>query len=308
VTNPDALDLFLQGLAWHNKGPTSENLSRARGFFERALVLDPDNVDALVFMAFVECLTATYLLSADRAPHLAAAEAGLTKALSLTPEHAGAHNILGVVLGWTKRGEQGIAECERALAIDRNLARGDLGILHRRLLPLSLAFVMRVDGERWLAFEQTRIESWRVGDRPFRTLRGQAVGQYLQPSSVFICIFLSVNSGRNARAPPAVHRGWSRGGDGRTRTKRLEGRARHRPAAALASRQTAMAALGLENRQRAAVRRRAASLEAPSHRGLKGHPWAVQKAYGSTALACLGNQAAEGPCQSAVVLMLADNR
>jgi tetratricopeptide (TPR) repeat protein len=122
VTNPDALDLFLQGLAWHNKGPTSENLSRARGFFERALVLDPDNVDALVLMAFVECLTATYLLSADRAPHLAAAEAGLTKALSLAPEHAGAHTILGVVLGWTKRVDQGIAECERALAIDRNMA------------------------------------------------------------------------------------------------------------------------------------------------------------------------------------------
>jgi tetratricopeptide (TPR) repeat protein len=44
----------------------------------------------------------------------------------LAPEHAVAHCFLGVVLGWTKRVEQGIAECERALAIelaiDRNMA------------------------------------------------------------------------------------------------------------------------------------------------------------------------------------------
>ena len=32
ATNPDALDLFLQGMAWFNKGPTSENLAQARGF------------------------------------------------------------------------------------------------------------------------------------------------------------------------------------------------------------------------------------------------------------------------------------
>ena len=39
--SPDSFDLLLQGLAWHNKAPTSENLSQARGFFKRALALDP---------------------------------------------------------------------------------------------------------------------------------------------------------------------------------------------------------------------------------------------------------------------------
>ncbi len=120
--SPDSFDLVLQGLAWSNKGPTSENLSQARGFFQRALALDPANVDALVFMAYVEADTATYLLSEDKAERLAAAEVALTKALSLAPEHARAHLYMGIVLGWTKRVEQGIAECERALAIDRNLA------------------------------------------------------------------------------------------------------------------------------------------------------------------------------------------
>jgi TolB-like protein/class 3 adenylate cyclase/Flp pilus assembly protein TadD len=120
--NPDALDLFLQGLAWFNKGPTSGNLSQARGFFERALAVDPGHVDALVYIATTDLLTATYLLTTDRTARLAAAEAGLIKALSIAPDHAFAHMSLGGVLGWTKRAEQGIAECERALAIDRNLA------------------------------------------------------------------------------------------------------------------------------------------------------------------------------------------
>jgi len=120
--SPDSLDLFFQGLASQNKGPTPENLSQAQSYFERALALDPGNIDALIHLAFVDCLVATYLLSDDKAERIAKSEAALTKALSLAPEHAFAHLCLGIVLGWTKRAEQGVAECERALAIDRNLA------------------------------------------------------------------------------------------------------------------------------------------------------------------------------------------
>jgi adenylate cyclase len=45
---PDSVDLYFQGLAWFNKGVTPENVAQARGFFDRALAVDPDNVDALV--------------------------------------------------------------------------------------------------------------------------------------------------------------------------------------------------------------------------------------------------------------------
>ena len=120
--NPDSLDLYLQGLAWYNKGPTSENFSQAHNFFDRALALDSANVDALVALASTELITATYLLSEDRDKRLAAAEAKLTKALSLAPENAFAHWNLCIIYGWTKRVEQGIAECERALAINPNFA------------------------------------------------------------------------------------------------------------------------------------------------------------------------------------------
>ncbi len=52
----------------------------------------------------------------------AAAEAALTKVLSLAPNHSMAHYLLGAVQISTNRAAQGIAECERALALDRNLA------------------------------------------------------------------------------------------------------------------------------------------------------------------------------------------
>ena len=52
----------------------------------------------------------------------AAAEAALTKALSLAPDYAWAHLALGVVHILTNRAAEGIAECEQALALDRNLA------------------------------------------------------------------------------------------------------------------------------------------------------------------------------------------
>ena len=120
--NPDSIDLLFQGVAWLFKGPTSENLSRARGFFEHAVALDPGNANALVEMALVDFLAATFLFPDDRAARLAAAEAASTKAISLVPEHALAHLCFGCVLGVTNRAEQGIAECEHALAINRNLA------------------------------------------------------------------------------------------------------------------------------------------------------------------------------------------
>jgi TolB-like protein/class 3 adenylate cyclase len=119
---PDSLDLYFQGEAWVNRGVTFESLSKARSFFERALTLDPANVDALAGMAQVEANFAISLSTDDKAARFAAAESAATEALSLAPDHALAHLSLGMVLGFTNRAAQGIAEYERALALDRNMA------------------------------------------------------------------------------------------------------------------------------------------------------------------------------------------
>jgi tetratricopeptide (TPR) repeat protein len=62
------------------------------------------------------------LLADDSSFHIPAAEATLTKTLSLAPNHAWAHYLLGIIKIFTNRTAQGIAECEHALALDRNLA------------------------------------------------------------------------------------------------------------------------------------------------------------------------------------------
>ncbi|WP_338025297.1 tetratricopeptide repeat protein [Bradyrhizobium yuanmingense] len=59
----------------------------------------------------------------DYSARLAAAETTITKVLSLSPNHASGHAILGTVQILTRRAAQGIAECDHAVTLDRNLAR-----------------------------------------------------------------------------------------------------------------------------------------------------------------------------------------
>ena len=120
---PDSMDLYFQGLAWLNKGMTPDNLGQARGFFDRALAADPGNVDALIESARGDVYSGSLFYVTDAAGSFAAAEAKLTKALSSVPDHARGHAWLGYVDICTKRAAQGIAECEHALALDRNLAQ-----------------------------------------------------------------------------------------------------------------------------------------------------------------------------------------
>jgi TolB-like protein/tetratricopeptide (TPR) repeat protein len=119
---PSTMDLYFQGAAWLNKGPSPANPTQARSFFERALVSDADNVESLVGIASVEAQLGAYFMTDDRAARLEAAEATLNNALALSPNHAKAVALLGFVQIFTNRSTQGIAQCERALALDRNLA------------------------------------------------------------------------------------------------------------------------------------------------------------------------------------------
>ena len=120
--NPDSMDLYFQGLTWLNKGWTPDNVAQARSFFDRALAADPDNVDALIGSARADELDGSNSFVTDPMAAFAAAEAKLTKALSLVPDHAYAHLYLGIVNIFTKRAAQGMAECEYALELDQNLA------------------------------------------------------------------------------------------------------------------------------------------------------------------------------------------
>jgi TolB-like protein/Flp pilus assembly protein TadD len=122
VLHPDAMDLHFQGMAWLNKGSNPETNSQARTFFERSLALDPQNIEALVGSAIVDIHCVIGSFTGDHIGRLRAAETAVTKAVSLAPNHALAHNTLGYLYLFTNRVAQGIAECERALELDGNLA------------------------------------------------------------------------------------------------------------------------------------------------------------------------------------------
>ena len=122
VSNPDSMDLYFRGMAWLNKGRNLDDLAKARDFFERALKLDPDNLDALLGTVSVDVLSAQGYRTDDRTERLAAVETKLTKLRSQWPNDARVHYWISRVKVDTNRGAEGIAEAERALALDPNLA------------------------------------------------------------------------------------------------------------------------------------------------------------------------------------------
>ena len=119
--HPDAMDLVFQGRSCFNRGLIPDYMTQARRFFEQALALDPENIEAMVGLARVDQNLGASLMTDDRSAQLAAAETIIAKVLSLAPKHASAHAISVQI--FTKRAAQSIAEFEQALALDRNLAR-----------------------------------------------------------------------------------------------------------------------------------------------------------------------------------------
>ena len=118
----DSMDLYFRGMAIANKGTLVDHVARSSAFFRDAISLDAHNVDAMAGFAFVNANSANGQVADDRTERLAAAYAAATGALTLAPDHALAHFAMGIVHLSESRPAQGIAECELAIRLDRNLA------------------------------------------------------------------------------------------------------------------------------------------------------------------------------------------
>jgi hypothetical protein len=70
---------------------------QARSYFDRALIADPDNVDALIGLAGAEAIKGVNSFAIHPVASFAAAEAKLTKALSSVPDHAVGHMWLALL-------------------------------------------------------------------------------------------------------------------------------------------------------------------------------------------------------------------
>jgi TolB-like protein len=110
---PDAMDLHFQGMACLHEGLTTQHLTQARVFFERALALDPASVEALVGTAIVDFNSGAIFGADDRAVPLAAAEMALIRALSMAPQYAEAHMHLGAVHIFAERVTQGVSNVSK---------------------------------------------------------------------------------------------------------------------------------------------------------------------------------------------------
>jgi TolB-like protein/Tfp pilus assembly protein PilF len=119
----EAYDCLLRGrkLAWHH---TREATASAQALFEQAITLDAAFPLAHAYLAFTHALEYVNRWSGDPEKSLERAQQLVDRALQLDPSEAQAHFVQGVVHVWQKQVDQAIADAEKAIALDPNLADG----------------------------------------------------------------------------------------------------------------------------------------------------------------------------------------
>jgi adenylate cyclase len=131
AANRDAEDLALQcGAGAWKAGSIGKEADAAFALCEQALAIDPNNVRALLGLAFKFWTTAALGVSADPKGDVERADELASKALALDPDFAWAHDTKGWILQNQGRTEESVPEFERALALDPSFADayGGLGI------------------------------------------------------------------------------------------------------------------------------------------------------------------------------------
>ena len=99
------MDLFFQGLSWFNKGVAPNNVMQALAYFERAWAIDPNNVDALAWMAVAMAVAYAVEISQLRTlPRLSRQpKPRRPRRCRCAPEYASAHFAASVVFGFSTR-------------------------------------------------------------------------------------------------------------------------------------------------------------------------------------------------------------
>jgi TolB-like protein/DNA-binding winged helix-turn-helix (wHTH) protein len=127
--HPDAFDYILRGRVTHSKPPSRDVYAEAIGWFERALALDPQSVEAksLLANALVVRVEDGMSNSANSArSDIARAGALVDQVLAASPRSGYAHLVKGRLLKVQTRCEEAILEFETSLALNR----GSLWPLH----------------------------------------------------------------------------------------------------------------------------------------------------------------------------------
>jgi adenylate cyclase len=127
--NANAEDLAIQCSASLQKsGNLGTEADAGYRFCEQALALDPNNSFALNQLSVKFYMPVLMGVSADPKGDLERAEELASKALTLDPNDAFSHLNMGGIRRGQRRAEDGIAEYERALALDPAMVTADIGI------------------------------------------------------------------------------------------------------------------------------------------------------------------------------------
>jgi adenylate cyclase len=119
--DPDAIDLTMRGLAILNQLATKTSSDEARALFEQALILDPNNADALAGAARIDAAEAAFGSSDKSADLYARAMQRTNQALLLDPSQARAHFTKALLIMFKARANDAasaneiIAESEASL-------------------------------------------------------------------------------------------------------------------------------------------------------------------------------------------------
>jgi adenylate cyclase len=136
--DPDALDYILRGRAVLLKPRRAGTYREAIDFFEYALALDPQSVEARSRLAAVLVIRVLSGMADSAAADLARAEALVDQALASSPRLAHAHIVKGHVLRAQNRWEDAVPEYKAALALNQNLVYALTGLGWSKLSTGSL--------------------------------------------------------------------------------------------------------------------------------------------------------------------------
>ena len=131
AANRDAEDLALQCSEGQWKaGFIGKEADAAYALCQQALVVDPNNVRALMALGAKFFVPVSIGVSGDPAGDLERADELESKALALDPDWTWPHTLKGLILRTQGRAEEAVAEHERALALDPSNAEAaaQLGI------------------------------------------------------------------------------------------------------------------------------------------------------------------------------------
>ena len=119
--NPDAMDLFFQGRAWFNKGRRL-NDDKSADFLSTSFDAGPRKHRGDARLGDGRCDSWGCGYGRRQAGAICERRGKVDQGVVARTEQPVAHRYLGLVFMLTRRPAQGIAECEQALALDRNSA------------------------------------------------------------------------------------------------------------------------------------------------------------------------------------------